>query len=142
MGTNEGLLFQKINCNACLLTLRIGSLYYFVCYWAVYISKPKFGKNVTISKPKTLDFSSISKPKIVKTLPFPNQKHPIFHPFPNQNSEKRNHFQTETPYFSSISKPEIGKSATFSKPKHTYSCLGFRRARIESSCKANAIKLA
>ncbi|WP_444383995.1 hypothetical protein, partial [Prevotellamassilia timonensis] len=71
-----------------------------------------------------------------------HQKHPIFHPFPNQNSEKRNHFQTKAPDFSSISKPKIGKSATFSKPKHTYSCFGFRRARIESSCKANAIKLA
>ena len=128
------------------------------------ISKPKFGKNATISKPKTPGFSSISKPKFGKNVTISKPKHPVFHPFPNQNSgktqsfpnqntrffihfqtkirEKRDHFQTKTPHFSSISKPKIEKSATISKPKHTYYSFGFRRARIESSCKANAIKLA
>ena len=116
MGTNEGLLFQKINCNACLLTLRIGFLYYFVCYWAAYISKPKIGKK----------------------QPFPNQNARFFIHFQTKNHEKSNHFQTKAPDFSSISKPKIGKSATISKPKHTYSCLGFRRARIERPKSTNA----
>jgi len=90
----------------------------------------------------TPDFSSISKPKIGKNVTISKPKHPVFHPFPNQKSGKRDHFQTKTPSFSSVSKPKFGKNVTISKPKHTYYSFGFRRARIESSCKANAIKLA
>ncbi len=77
--------FKKINCNACLLTLRIGFLYYFVCYWAAYISKPKIGKK----------------------QPFPNQNARFFIHFQTKNHEKRNHFQTKNTRFFIHFQPKI-----------------------------------